>query len=95
MENYVYEHRGDSMSPNIINGDRLLCKKVDIGFFLNGLYLVEMKNDLNAVRLVSDEGDCIRLRTYDRNPDCSQTVKKDFVRGLYKVIALCRMLELE
>ena len=93
MERFVYEFNSDSMSPNIMNGDRLLCTKADIGFFLNGLYLVEMKNELKAVRVVSDEGDCIKLRTYDNNPDNTQSVKKDYVRGLYKVIALCRVLE--
>ncbi len=88
MEKDVKKNFSDLIEPTIKRGDFLALERTDK---VHGgeIYHITMQNGVDAVCRVYPNGDTITMK-YDADPDATQTIPKEFVTGVWRVIALCR-----
>ena len=79
------------MEPTLIGGDEIACIKADLEtlkYYVGYMHYIELKNGLTAIRRVEDIGESIKIKC--DSGDNSQTIPKNYVQAIYRVIASLR-----
>ncbi len=90
MEKDIKKNFSEQMQPTIKRGDALAVEQTTIDNVHGGeIYYIELANDLTAVCRAYDNGSSITMK-YDADPEATQSIPKDFITKVWKVVALCR-----
>ena len=85
--------RGDSMSPTISNGDKIVIKEVrdpQTCLISGDIYAIVTTNDLRTIKRVKDNGNTITLIP-DNKDYPEQTISKELILKIYKVMGSVKM----